>query len=79
MSGTIYIIKNKENDKVYVGQTTSTLSERFRHHKSSILASDKKNMKLYSAMREIGVDKFYIKPLEEHVPDHCQIFKEKPL
>lgn len=30
--GSIYIIKNNINDKVYIGQTTNTIEERFKNH-----------------------------------------------
>ena len=30
--GSIYIIKNKINDKVYIGQTTQAVDERFKQH-----------------------------------------------
>jgi len=32
-TGSIYIIKNTINDKVYIGQTTMTVHERFMSHK----------------------------------------------
>lgn len=55
--GYIYKIVNSINDKVYVGQTTTTLNQRFTQHKS---ASLKYNTCLYNAMRKYGVKNFKI-------------------
>ena len=33
MKGSIYIIRNTINDKVYIGQTTQTIGIRFTNHK----------------------------------------------
>lgn len=68
MIGRIYIIKNTVNDKVYIGQTTSTLEDRFYKHKLHV-KSDAKT-KLYKAMYDIGMDKFYIELLEERSIDN---------
>jgi group I intron endonuclease len=63
-NGRIYIIRNTKNDKVYVGSTTQSLSKRFCTHKGSINYSQKINYPLYKAMREIGVEHFYIEIIE---------------
>lgn len=55
--GKIYIIKNKVNDKVYIGSTIETLSQRFTKHKYK---SKKETYKLYNAFQEIGIDNFYM-------------------
>ena len=62
-NGKIYIIRNTENKLIYIGSTTQPLSKRFYAHKMSLTGKDK-GMKLYSAMREIGTDKFYIELIE---------------
>lgn len=58
----IYIIKNKINDKVYVGQTINKIETRFTNHK---MASRIEDTKLYRAIRKYGEDNFYIELLEE--------------
>ena len=63
--GSIYIIKNKANDKVYIGQTIQDLNVRFLNHK---MASRNEDTKFYRAIRKYGEDVFYIELLEE-VPD----------
>lgn len=75
--GTIYAIKNTENDKVYIGQTTTKLKDRFGHHLSATKDNKKNKQKLYKAMDEIGKDKFYIEPLLENVPNKLLIEKEE--
>ena len=58
-TGTIYIIKNKINDKVYIGQTTSDIKTRFNCHckKSTI---NNRHYKIYNAMKKYGKENFYI-------------------
>lgn len=58
----VYAILNLINEKIYVGITEVTLEERFRQH---ISASKRKEntSSLYTAMRELGCDKFYIVPI----------------
>lgn len=58
MLGSIYIIKNTINDKVYIGQTVQSLNDRFKQHKTASLKGGK--TKLYKAMQEYGTDVFYI-------------------
>lgn len=62
--GLIYIIKNDITDKVYIGQTKQSLSDRFKQH---IKAAEScyNNSKLYNAMRQIGVNHFTIDKLME--------------
>jgi group I intron endonuclease len=67
-TGSIYIIKNKINDKVYIGQTTMTVHERFMSHKKSSVLKQRSTYKLYNAMNKYGVDNFYVETLEENVP-----------
>lgn len=62
---TIYVMKNTENDKIYIGQTTKTLDNRLKHHKGQV-GYDKSS--IHTAMGEIGRDKFYAEKLEI-VPD----------
>lgn len=77
-TGFIYIIRNTENDKVYVGQTTLTPHERFMQHMKDSTLKDKGSIELYIAVKEIGKDKFYVETLESNVPieklDEREIF-----
>lgn len=63
MKGSIYIIKNKINDKVYIGQTTQTIQIRFVNHKMASRTGE--DTKFYRAIRKYGEDNFYIELIEE--------------
>jgi group I intron endonuclease len=58
----IYIIKNKINDKVYIGQTKGTINKRWVGHKSR--ANKGSNLVIHSAMRLHGIENFNIELLE---------------
>lgn len=77
-TGFIYIIRNTENEKVYIGQTTLTPSERFSQHMKDSTLRQRSNLELYVAVKEIGKDKFYVETLEDNVPlenlDEREIF-----
>lgn len=57
--GYIYKIINTVNNKVYIGQTTKTVEERFKMHLNAANSNAKKTLHLYSAMNLYGKDKFY--------------------
>ena len=59
--GSIYLITNTANGKVYVGLTRSYVSDRWYGHK--LAAKNGASSALYRAMRKYGVDKFEI----EHI------------
>lgn len=62
--GYIYKIVNLVNNKVYVGQTTRTLEERYREHINHAKSHDRDNS-LYKAMNKYGYENFKISTLEE--------------
>lgn len=62
MLGNIYIIRNKINNKVYIGQTVQSIKIRFTNH---IMASRIEDTKFYRAIRKHGEKNFYIELLEE--------------
>ena len=61
--GRIYIIKNKVNNKVYVGQTHVSIKLRFQNHLSA--ARRGLDYVIGKAIRKYGEDKFYVELLEE--------------
>ena len=73
--GNIYIIKNKINKKIYIGQTLLDIHTRFNLH----IAKSKsgRNSKLYKAIREYGKDNFEISLLESNIPISALDSKEK--
>lgn len=62
--GYIYLITNDINDKVYVGQTSRSVEERFKEHKW-----DSRNIhhpsQLHKAIKELGMEHFSVVTLEE--------------
>ena len=61
MIGYIYVIKNRCNNKVYIGQTRTSIEQRWKEH-----LRDSKRCKytLYNAMRKYGIKNFYIEQLD---------------
>jgi len=58
----IYKITNLINDKIYVGQTSKTIDQRFLAHLK--MAKKKVNRHLYDAMNHHGYDNFKIEEIE---------------
>lgn len=65
--GCIYIIKNKINNKVYIGQTMQSVEERYKQHLKSCRC--KQHYKIYRAMNKYGVDNFYYEILERDIKE----------
>lgn len=61
MNGFIYIIKNTVNSKVYIGQTRTSVEQRWREHLRHAQYGDQV---INRAMKKYGIDKFYIETLE---------------
>ena len=61
--GRIYIIRNKVNNKVYVGQTTVSIKLRFQNHLSAARCG--KDYVIGKAIRKYGEENFYVELLEE--------------
>ncbi len=58
--GFIYIIKNKQSPKVYIGQTSRNVEQRFKEH-----INRDTETKLSQAFKKYGVNNFYYEILEE--------------
>lgn len=65
MDGKIYILRNTENDKVYIGQTTRSVEDRFKQHKKLCKANS--NQLIFKAMKKYGKDKFFVEELESGI------------
>lgn len=61
MNGSIYIIRNTVNEKVYIGQTIQTVERRFKGH----LSGDPRrhNQAILWAMEKLGRENFYVETL----------------
>lgn len=57
--GIIYMIRNKLNDKIYIGQTRLGLERRLRGHIRDMLKGSK--LVIHNAIRKYGVENFEIK------------------
>jgi hypothetical protein len=65
IEATIYIIKNTENNKVYIGQTIHTIQQRFRTHIRELIKKIHRDKKFQDLYNEIGREKFYVEELEK--------------
>lgn len=71
----IYKITNKINGKIYIGETTSSLEQRWKDHcKDGKNGSHNKSV-LHDAIHKYGVDNFSIEQIDE-VPDEQRFEKE---
>ena len=61
----IYKITNNINDKIYIGQTNYTLSERLHQHYLDSKKQHRKNRPLYQAINKYGIENFSIELIEE--------------
>ena len=61
----IYKIINDINDKIYIGKTVFSIDKRFKEHCCDAFKQRNKERPLYKAMREYGIEHFYIELIEE--------------
>jgi group I intron endonuclease len=64
LTGYIYVIRNKINGKLYVGQTTKNLSIRFQSHWKESKRTDKPQRAVCKALRKYGFESFEIRPID---------------
>lgn len=69
MTGKIYIIKNTENQKIYIGKTFDSIQTRFNTHKRDSKKVKNQHRHFYKAINKYGVDKFYIELLEDNIKE----------
>lgn len=72
--GIIYKITNTLNNKIYVGQTTRNIAERWREHRSKSAPSD--GTYLHNAIAKYGEDNFIIEEID-NCPDALLNDKER--
>ena len=66
----IYIIKNRVNDKVYIGQAIDSY-DRWKHHKTAAKTGHYKHRcLLYEAMQKYGIHNFYYEILESQIANY---------
>lgn len=67
--GIIYIIKNKCNDKVYIGQTIQSAKERFAQHLKPSTVKRRGSYKIYNAIQKYGKENFYYEILKDNIDE----------
>lgn len=65
MKGFIYKITNLINGKIYIGQTTCSIEDRWKEHLHSAKKSVSENRPLYRAINKYGKENFSIEKIEE--------------
>lgn len=61
----IYKITNQLNNKIYIGKTIRSISERWNEHTRDYLDKRCENRPLYRAMSKYGIENFSIEQIEE--------------
>ena len=69
--GLIYKITNNLNGMSYVGLTTTTLEDRWKHHTSKQQLND--NTYLHRSMKKYGIENFSIEIIEDNIPNGEQL------
>lgn len=72
----IYIIRNRINEKVYIGQTSQSVMDRFYQHKKPSTLKQRGTYKIYNAMKKYGVENFYVETLETGISENDVDAKE---
>lgn len=68
----IYKIENMVNQKVYIGQTSTSIELRFKEHIKNSKNNNLVCRPLYNAMRKYGVENFKISIVEECLEENLQ-------
>lgn len=68
MNGKIYVIKNKETGKLYIGQTIQDVDKRFKQHLR--LCKTNKYQYIYKAISKYGSSAFSYEVLEQGITDY---------
>ena len=63
----IYMITNRINNKIYIGQTTNTLKERIYNYKKEYNYKLAKDRPILRAMRKYGFDNFIFSIVENNI------------
>lgn len=74
----IYKITNNINNKVYIGQTTDTVENRFKEHIAESARSRSVNRPLYKAFLKYGIENFSIE-IVERVPADTLLLQQREI
>ena len=73
---TLYAIENSINDKIYIGITTSSVTNRFYLHKKAA-AKAESTSKLYNAMRKLGIENFSIRIVRQDAKSVEELLRQE--
>lgn len=59
MNGKIYVIENSVNNKLYVGQTTQLVEDRFKQHLKSSNSNSNNKQLIHKAICKHGKENFF--------------------
>lgn len=76
MKGIIYMVTNKINNKIYIGQTINTLTRRKNNHIGAA-QRNQDNLYFHRAIRKYGEESFKWKVVEEIISENLEELKEK--
>lgn len=68
MNGSIYLIKNEVNNKMYIGQTIQPVEKRFKQHLKLLETNEKQAIS--KAIKSIGKDKFSYEVLDTGIENY---------
>lgn len=72
MNGKIYIIKNKLNNKIYIGQTVLSIQERFKTH-LKLARTLETSQYIHKAINKYGKENFTINLLQCNIPSQKEL------
>ena len=78
MTNTIYMLKNKKTNAIYIG-VTNNLERRLSQHRriGKVLPEKEKNIKLYQNIHKYGIDSFDVEVLEDNISDEDRYKREQ--
>lgn len=71
----IYKITNIINGKIYIGQTTQTMSKRWKNHLRD--CGKERNNKFYNAIKKYGQENFNVELVEENIMSRDELNKKE--
>lgn len=74
--GYVYKVVNILNDKIYIGETLTSIDKRFKQHCSGAFNKKYWNYHFYRAIRKYGVENFTIVKLEKVINTDRKLLKE---
>lgn len=61
----VYKVTNQTNGKIYIGQTTQSLSKRKKNHRDDVVSGQMKCPLLHNAMKKYGFENFVFESIDK--------------